>query len=74
MAHCKTKHFDNLKAFALACSKLSSDQIYQMFEDKIEKHLRNEILNLADQDSPEPVRCALITIGKFYEVPSLINY
>lgn len=70
----KTKHFDNLKAFAIACNKLSSDQIYDLFEHKVENHLRNEILNLADQNSNEPVRCALITIGKFYEVPSLINY
>ena len=70
----RTKQFSNLKAFAIACKKLTSDQIYEMFEDSIEKHLRNEILNLADQDTPEPVRCALNTIGKFYEVPSLINY
>jgi hypothetical protein len=68
------KQFSNLKAFALACNKLSSDQIYDLFEHSIEKYLRNEILNLADQSSPEPVRSALITIGKFYEVPSLINY
>ena len=58
-------HFTDLKAFAVACKKLSSTQIYELVEDGIENTLRNEILNIADQDSVEPVRCALNTIGKF---------
>jgi hypothetical protein len=70
----KKKAIVNLATFAEACKKLSSDEIYTLYEDKLEKHLRLEIINLADTASPEPVRAALNTIGRHYKVDSLINY
>jgi len=70
----KHKHINNLSTFAKACKNLSSEQIYELFESVIENPLRAEILNVADTNTPEPVRCALNKIGTYYEVPSLIKY
>lgn len=65
---------NTLAQFAAACKKLSSDEIYELFELVIENPLRNEILNLAPATAQEPVRYSLNLIGRHYEVPSLINY
>jgi hypothetical protein len=68
------KTLNNLQQFATACVGLSQDQIYELFEDRIENWLRNEILNLAPVCAVEPVRYALNQIGQHYKVQSLIDY
>lgn len=60
--------------FAAACSDLTSEQIFSLFEYKISDELRNEILALSTPGESEPCREALYKIGVKYSVYSLIKY
>jgi hypothetical protein len=62
-----------IEEFAEACRDLDDDDIYELFEFKISPELRDQFYKI-DPDSPEPVRAAMVSIGKKYGVPSLINY
>ena len=60
--------------FAAACETLSSDEIYELFEDDISQELRDRIYSFSEIDTPEPVRSALNGIGIIYHVQSLKDY
>ena len=60
--------------FAAACKHLDSDDIYNLFEYDIADALRDEIISYAHEDSVEPVRDAMIRIGRIYSVNSLAHY
>ena len=52
----------NLKRFVLMC--LANPGLeYELFEDECTEELRDLIYSLADQESPEPFRSAMINIG-----------
>lgn len=69
----KMKTVTTMEQFVEAAKTLDNSGIYDMIEDATPA-LRNEILAIADQDSPEPFRSAMIKLGHQYGVPSLINY
>ena len=61
--------------FADACRKLNSDEIYELFEDTISQELRDKIYNdYSDDDVSEPMRQAMIQIGREFAVLSLVDY
>ena len=60
--------------FAAVCQNLSSDGIYELFENEISEILRDRILGWSLSDSAEPVRDALNRIGRMTGVESLEKY
>ena len=60
--------------FAEACEALSSDEIYELYENTISQELRNRVNSFSEIDTPEPVRSALNGIGMIYHVQSLKDY
>lgn len=60
--------------FALACKHLTSDEIYDLYEDNISQELRDKIDVHAETDSNEPVRSALNQIGMRFSVQTLAEY
>jgi hypothetical protein len=60
--------------FALHCAGLTTDEIYELFENGIYDSLKDELYALADTDTPEPCRSAMINIGIKYDIQSLISY
>ena len=71
-----------LKDFAEACRAAESAPpseeyggfIFNLFEEVISEELQTEIYKLADDESPEPCREAMIKLGYMFGVNSLINY
>lgn len=75
-----------VKAFVEACKTLDNETIYELFENTISQELRDELYshgrpyaetveqNLAGTHTFEPCRDAMITLGKKYNVQSLIDY
>jgi len=60
--------------FVDACRTLSSDAIYDVFESDIPQRLRDELYAMADPESPEPCRSAMIKLGHQHNVKSLIDF
>lgn len=63
-----------ISQFAEACSTLSSEAIYELFEFNLHDEMRDKIYEVADPHSAEPARNAFNEIGKLYSVQSLIDY
>jgi len=64
-----------VQEFAEACRNLSSEEVYELFEDNITPELRDEIYDTySDVDCLEPTRQALNAIGANFAVGSLIEY
>lgn len=65
----------SLEAFIAACDKQDNDRIYEIFEYEIDDNTYVHIMSHCDDDeTPEPVRCALNNIGKQHGIQSLIDY
>jgi hypothetical protein len=66
---------ETLQDFATAVIKMvDSNDIYELFEFNTPDALRDEIFKLADADSTEPVREAMVKIGYMFHVETLINF
>jgi len=63
-----------VQQFATSCKDLSSDEIYELFEDNTAENLQERILAFADFNTPEPVRSAINNLGKHCDVQSMIDY
>lgn len=60
----KPELISNLRTFILLCiANYDHQHIYELFEDGCTQQLRNQIYSLADPDTPEPFRSAMINIG-----------
>ena len=77
---------ETVEEFVEACKTLDSDAIYELFENTISEALRDKLYefsrpyassieqNLAGTHTFEPCRDAMYTLGKKYNVQSLIDY
>lgn len=63
-----------VEEFVEACKSLDNNEIYELFETDISQELRDKIYSFARDDSSEPCRDALNTLGTKYNVQSLIDY
>lgn len=56
---------ETLRMFILMCNAdpTNYDLIYEIFEDDCTDKLRDQIYSLADPNSPEPFRSAMINMG-----------
>lgn len=54
---------DSITEFVTTCKTLDNDGIYDLFECECSDRLRDEIYALADPDSPEPFRNAMLQLG-----------
>ena len=65
----------SLEAFMQACDKQNNDRIYEIFEFDIDDNTYVHIMSHCDDDeTTEPVRCALNNIGKQHGIQSLVDY
>jgi hypothetical protein len=66
---------NRIKQFVDICKTLTSDQIYVLFEELIDKDLQAALYACGRGDAVnEPCRDAMITLGKKYNIQSLIDY
>ena len=64
-----------IKMFCEICRTLTSAQIYELFEDLIDKDIHTAIYSCGRGDAVnEPCRDALITLGEKYNIQSLKDY
>jgi hypothetical protein len=63
-----------MKQFADACHALSSNEIYELFENGISNELRDEIYQTFWSISTEPARAALRQLGERYSSIGLLKY
>ena len=63
-----------MQTFISQCKTITSEEIYELFEDMISQELRDVIYDIADSDASEPCRNALIKLGYMYGVKSLIDF
>ena len=60
----EVKLVSNLRTFILlVIANYDQQYIYELFEDGCTQRLRDQIYSLADPDTPEPFRSAMINMG-----------
>jgi hypothetical protein len=65
----------SLEAFLAACDKQDNDRIYEIFEFEIDENVYVQVMaNCDDDETPEPVRCALNNLGSKHGIQSLVDY
>jgi len=68
---------NELQAFVKQCKELTSNEVYELFENGISQDLRDNIYLFAEDNGlskEEPVRAALNMLGATFNVQSLIDY
>lgn len=65
----------SLEAFLEACKNKNNNEIFDIFEYEIDDNTYVHVMaNCDDDETPEPVRCALNNLGKQHGIQSLIDY